>query len=266
ATLLPDVEIHLATAAGDFAPRDYDQRFRGPVRLREALGTSLNVRAVWAAEQLGVEHPVDKLPALGFDSLDRAPDYYGPALALGDGEVTLLELVRAYSTLARDGEAQALRVVRRVRDPGGRAVTFDPAPRARVLSREAAAQITDVLRDHEARRASFGERNVLDFDFDVAAKTGTSKGYRDNWAVGFTREVTVGVWVGNFDGAPMVGTSGIAGAGPLFHAVMEAAMRGRPRRPLALARRDAVDSLERIEVCALSGGATGPACTHRIAE
>jgi penicillin-binding protein 1C len=266
ATLLPDVEVHLATSAGDFAPRDYDQRFRGPVRLREALGNSLNVPAVWAAQQVGVERLLEKLRALGFDSLDRAPEYYGPALALGDGEVTLLELVRAYSTLARDGEAQAMRVVRSVRGPAGHVVTFDPAPRARVLSREAAAQITDALRDHEARRGSFGERNVLDFDFDVAAKTGTSKGYRDNWAVGFTREVTVGAWVGNFDGTPMVGTSGISGAGPLFHAVMEAAMRGRPRIPLALAQRPPVDSLERVEVCALSGGAPGPGCTHRVAE
>jgi penicillin-binding protein 1C len=217
---------------------------------------------------VGVGRLLERLRALGFDSLDRPASYYGPALALGDGEVTLLELVRAYTALARDGEAQPLRVVRSLRDPTGRRVAFEPGPRSRVLSRLAAAQITDILRDHEARRASFGERNVLDFDFDVAAKTGTSKGYRDNWTVGFTREVTVGAWVGNFDGTPMVGTSGISGAGPLFHAVMEAAMRGRPRVPLAIARREpeALDSLERVEVCALSGGAPGPGCSHRLTE
>jgi penicillin-binding protein 1C len=269
ATLLPDVELHVATAGEDFAPRDYDQRFRGPVRLREALGNSLNVPAVWTADQVGVDRLLEQLRALGFDSLDRTATYYGPALALGDGEVTLLEIARAYAALARDGEAQPLRVVRSLRSPGGRRIAFDPGSRSRVLSRVAAAEITDVLRDHEARRASFGERNVLDFDFEVAAKTGTSKGYRDNWAVGFTREVTVGAWVGNFDGTPMVGTSGISGAGPLFHAVMEAAMRGRPRLPLAIARRETretIDTLERVEVCALSGGAPGPGCTHRVTE
>jgi penicillin-binding protein 1C len=217
---------------------------------------------------VGVDRLLEQLRALGFDSLDRTAAYYGPALALGDGEVTLLELVRAYAALGRDGEAQPLRVVRSLRDPAGHRVAFEPGPRSRVLPAATASQITDVLRDHEARRASFGERNVLDFDFDVAAKTGTSKGYRDNWAVGFTREVTVGAWVGNFDGTPMVGTSGISGAGPLFHAVMEAAMRGRPRLPLAIARREAeaMDSLERVEVCALSGGAPGPGCTHRVTE
>src|SRR6202012_3409858 len=74
--------------------------------------------------------------------------------------------------------------------------------------------------------------SVLDFPFEVAAKTGTSKGYRDNWTVGFTRAVTVAVWVGNFDGSPMTNVSGISGAGPLFHALMDAAMHGRPREPL----------------------------------
>jgi penicillin-binding protein 1C len=266
ATVLPDVELHVATAAGDYVPRDYDEHYRGPVRLREALGNSLNVPAVWTAEQVGVPALLDRLRAVGFASLAQPPEYYGPGLALGDGEVTLLELVRAYAVLARSGWTRPLRVVRRLADGSGRWTDFAPEGGEPVLPAQAVAEVTDVLRDRDARRGSFGERTVLDFDYDVAAKTGTSKGYRDNWVVGFTHKVTVGVWVGNFDGSSMRGTSGISGAGPLFHAVMDAAMRGRPAASLAVAAHPANAGLQRVEVCALSGEAPGPGCTHRIAE
>ncbi len=125
--------------------------------------------------------------------------------------------------------------------------------------------VVDVLKDHDARASSFGERSVLDFPFEVAAKTGTSKGYRDNWTVGFTRAVTVAVWAGNFDGKPMTNVSGITGAGPLFHALMDAAMRGRAREPLPIGSGEH-EGLERVEVCALSGELAGPDCPHRLAE
>ncbi len=289
ATVLPDVELHLRTGALDYAPHDYDEHFRGPVRLREALGNSLNVPAVWTVEQTGEAALLDRLRALGFDSLRQAPEYYGPGLALGDGEVTLLSLVRAYATLARNGRGLSLRVARAIRPAGASGDAWqaigaggatggedggDPGGSDPVLDRVTSAAITDILRDHGARRASFGERTLLDFDFDVAVKTGTSKGSRDNWVLGYTRSVTVGVWVGNFDGSPMNGTSGITGAGPLFHAVMEAAMRGRPDLPLAIEAQGApgepgdrrAAGLERVEVCALSGMAPGPACTHRVYE
>jgi penicillin-binding protein 1C len=290
ATVLPDVELHLRAGAFDYAPHDYDERFRGPVRLREALGNSLNVPAVWTAAQTGETALLDRLRALGFDSLRQAPEYYGPGLALGDGEVTLLSLVRAYASLARDGRALSLRVVRAIRPAGeggdalhalGAGAGADDGSAAAgvrdgdpVLDHVTSAEITDILRDHGARRSSFGERTLLDFDFDVAVKTGTSKGSRDNWVLGYTRAVTVGVWVGNFDGSPMNGTSGITGAGPLFHAVMEAAMRGRRDLPLAIEAQGtpgepgarSAGGLERVAVCALSGMAPGPACTHRVYE
>jgi penicillin-binding protein 1C len=267
ATVLPDIELQLRTASGSWTPRDYDERYRGPVRLREALGNSLNAAAVWTAEQVGDAVLLERLRALGFDCLDESAEYYGPGLALGDGEVTLLDLVRAYTVLARDGILRPLRFVRAVRAAkGGTRSELPPGQERAVLSEAAAAEVTDILHDHGARRASFGERTLLDFDFDVAVKTGTSKGYRDNWAVGYTRQVTVGVWVGNFDGSPMGGTSGITGAGPLFHAVMDAAMRGRPPAPMGVDAAPGAHDLRRVEVCALSGQAPGPACSHRIFE
>jgi penicillin-binding protein 1C len=270
ATALPDIESHFTTREGAFTPRDYDGKVRGPVRLREALGNSLNIPAVWTLSQLGVEPFYARLRALGFDSLVKEPDYYGLALALGDGEVSLLELAAAYAALARGGVYRPLRMVRRVEHSGEAPVEFSPAEGHRVMPALASAQISDILRDSRARTAAFGDRSVFDFPFPVAAKSGTSKGFRDNWAVGYTPLVTVAVWVGNFDGSEMEGVSGISGAGPIFHAVMEAAMRRRgselePNAQSALGG-DTHAGLRRVAVCALSGGLAGTDCPHSIHE
>jgi penicillin-binding protein 1C len=131
------------------------------------------------------------------------------------------------------------------------------------MPHDVAEALTDVLSDPTARVAAFGERSVLDLPFPVAAKTGTSKGYRDNWTVGYTRDVTVAVWVGNFDGSPMEGVSGITGAGPLFRAVMEAAMRGRAGGALADL---AADGWQKVEICPLSGEAPAHSCPHAVTE
>ena len=136
-----------------------------------------------------------------------------------------------------------------------------PAETRRVMSEREAYLTADVLRDPRARHASFGESSVLELPFDAAAKTGTSKGFRDNVAAGFTSEVTVAVWVGNFDGRPMRAVSGVMGAGPLFRAAMLAAARHRPPR---IAPRP--DGLEEVAICPLSGGLAGPRCTHRREE
>lgn len=253
ATVLPDIELELPLLTGPYAPLNYDEKFHGPVRLREALANSFNVPAVWTATQIGDAPLLDRLHDLGMGSLTEAPDYYGPALALGDGEVTLLELTNAYAAIARKGWYEPVRF------------TMD-APRAvgrRVMPEAVAAVLADILKDRDARLSSFGERSVLELPFDVAAKTGTSKGFRDNWTVGFTNEVTVGVWVGNFDGSAMDGVSGITGAGPIFRSVMIAAMQGRTPAPIGAA---ASAELVRREVCPLSGMAPTSACGHTILE
>jgi penicillin-binding protein 1C len=263
ATLLPDVELAVADEAGTYRPRDYDERFRGPVRLREALGSSLNVPAVWTLEQVGTASFLERLHALGFASLQETPEHYGAAIALGDGEVTLLELANAYATLARHGKWKPVRTVREARSRAGSIVASATAPEVEVMSRASADMLADILADGSARVGAFGERSVLELPFEAAAKTGTSKGFRDNWTAGFTREVTVAVWAGNFDGSAMQSVSGITGAGPIFRAVMEAAMRNRPRAPVAA---QAAGDLVRVEVCALSGDMPGPGCKHHVHE
>lgn len=262
ATILPDVEIHIPLPnGGDYVPHDYDEKQRGPVRLREALGSSLNIPAVDTVRRVGTENALARLHAFGLESLGEDAEHYGPALALGDGEITLLELARAYSGLARGGVMKPLRLVDGVDPPAG------TTNETRVVDEKVAAMLADVLSDKVARMSAFGDQNVLEIpDAEVAAKTGTSKGYRDNVAVGFSRDVTVAVWAGNFDGSAMQGVSGITGAGPIFRAVMTAAVQGRPKRPLFSASDAARMGLARTSVCTVSGEVPAASCPHTIRE
>ncbi|MET0792439.1 MAG: penicillin-binding transpeptidase domain-containing protein, partial [Polyangiaceae bacterium] len=261
ATLLPDLELHLPTSEGVYSPRNYDGRFHGPVLLRDALANSLNVPAVYTASRVGPEQVLELLHRAGFSSLDQSAEHYGAALALGDGEVRLSELAQAYSMLARGGAFLPLRFYRAAELGSGARLSRAPSLPTPVIDSGIAALLTDVLADDLARAPEFGVGGPLAFPFPVAAKTGTSKGFRDNWTVGFTREVTVAVWAGNFDGTPMTGSTGVTGAGPLFHEVMLAAMRGRKPAPL-LDHSGLVSS----EVCELSGARASESCPHRRRE
>lgn len=255
ATLLPDVALEFREAGKVFSPRNYDGQFHGPVRLREALANSLNIPAVYTASQLGVGQLLASLHGLGFASLTNTPEHYGVALALGDGEVTLEELVSAYMVLPNGGVLHALNLVQD---------QVNTAPKA-VMRPTIAALVRDMLEDPLARAASFGRNNVLEFGFPVGVKTGTSKGARDNWTLGFSEAVTVGVWVGNFDGTPMTGASGVSGAGPLFHAVMqEATAWVTARHPAAAPAQP--PALTRLSVCALSGKLPTEHCKARVTE
>lgn len=260
-TLLPDVELSFPTADGSrWTPRNYDQRFHGPVLLRDALGSSLNVPAVHVADRLGTGALLERLRELGLCSLDREPAHYGLGLALGDGEVRLIELANAYATLARGGLWRPVRAVLEHEGaaPGG---VPESEPARQVYTRETAELVTHMLSDAHAREAAFGSRTAFDLPFQVAAKTGTSKGYRDNLAVGYTPELTVAVWVGNFDGSAMRGVSGITGAAPLFARAITAAARHRPPTPFPHPH-----AAETETVCAVSGQEPGPACTHTRRE
>lgn len=252
ATLLPDIELHLPTPQGDYSPRNYDGSYHGPVRLRYALANSLNVPAVYTAQRLGPQRVLAELHRFGFESLKEDPAHYGAAIALGDGEVTLAELAAAYATLANRG---AYRPLRFLRDAAlaEKSVQVVPEPIADLL--------TDILADRRTRQAAFGRDSVLDLPFPAAVKTGTSKGFRDNWTIGYTREVTVAVWVGNFDGRPMRGSSGVTGAGPLFREVLLAAMGDRV--PDTLLHREHFDT---ASICPLSGERATPLCPHSIEE
>jgi penicillin-binding protein 1C len=262
ASLLSDVEWHLATPGGDYVPRNYDRHVHGPVRLRAALANSYNVPAVRVADALGTDRVLELLRAAGFASLSLDAEHYGVGLVLGNGDVSLWELARAYRGLARGGLLLPLRTVLSATDASGTAL---PLPREleprRFLPKEAVALLTDILSDEAARAPAFGLDNALRLPFPVAAKTGTSRAYVDNWTVGFTKARTVAVWAGNFDGVPMHKVSGISGAGPIFAHLMLLAMRGQPQSPLVDRGR-----FEHVRVCALSGQRAGAHCPSAVEE
>jgi penicillin-binding protein 1C len=136
----------------------------------------------------------------------------------------------------------------------------------RIVSTRTAFWITDILSDPEARAFVFGRGSNLEFPFPVAVKTGTSQAYHDNWIVGYTRDVTVGVWVGNFDRTPLRNSSGVTGAGPIFHAVMLAATHGRESATATAGILAAPADTEQVTICALSGMRGNPWCPSRSKE
>ncbi|KKL83454.1 hypothetical protein LCGC14_1974580, partial [marine sediment metagenome] len=220
ATLILDAQIRISSNGIDYIPRNYDGKFHGLVRLREALACSYNISAIKILERIGVESLLNRLKKLSFDSLNKGADYYGLGLTLGGGEVTLLELVRAYSTLARSGIFKKEKIFLEINDIQGKAKPLPEDEPLRLFSAQVSYIITDILADSDARIPAFGAGSVLSLPFPCAVKTGTSGNFRDNWAIGYTPHYTVGVWVGNFDGQPMRNVSGVSGAGPLFRDIM----------------------------------------------
>ncbi len=255
ATLLADLPQTYDTPQGSWSPGNYGGQAHGPVRARIALASSMNLASVQILDKIGVSALLHDLARLGFGSLDRRPDHYGLALTLGDGEVSLLELTAAFATLARAGRFLAPQLMTAVVDSAGQARRMLPAVPVPVFSAATAWQLFDILADPHARELAFGRGGPLELPFSVAAKTGTSKGFRDNWAVGATVAFTVGVWVGNFDGSPMRDVSGVTGAAPLLRDVLLRLHRsGVPQRPPRPAQ------LEQHRLCALSGGLATAAC------
>jgi len=262
ASLLEDVETHFWTPQGDFIPRNYDDRFHGPVRAREALASSYNIPAVALAERLGPHALLERLDDLGLSTLDQPAEHYGVGLALGDGEVRLLDLAAAYAAIARGGTRVDPTAVRRVLRPDGTVVPLARPTPQRVMPATVAWLLADILADDDARLAAFGEDSALELPFPASAKTGTSKGYRDNWTIGFAGDVVVAVWVGNFDGSPMRGVSGVTGAAPVFRTILASALGAAA--PAALPPPPA--GIVEAEVCPLSGARPGPSCPHTMRE
>ena len=255
AEMLADVPTRFGQSSGAYAPGNFDGVFRGPVSAREALAGSLNVPAVRLSSELPAGALLAELRSLGLRSLDHDADYYGLSLTLGSGEVGLRELGAAYAALARGGRAVELRYV--VADASELGA---PADGPAVIPPSVAALVSETLSDPLARVRGLGNRGPFDVGFPVAVKTGTSSGYRDSWAVGYTRERTVAVWVGNADGRPTHELTGGQGAGPLFVDAMRRAMREvHNRAPLW----DAALLVAR-QVCPLSGKPVGPACPEAV--
>ena len=261
-TILEDAEIHIKTQEGIFKPKNYDRQYHGWIRMRSALACSYNIPAVSVLQVIGSDLLFQRLRKLGFKSLKKSPSFYGVGLTLGNGEVTLLELVRAYSALARGGIYKAEKSILGLTGLHQRSVEISQdSAEIRIFPAQVAYILTHILSDDDARVPSFGIHTPLNLPFPCAAKTGTSKDFRDNWTVGYTRRFSVGIWVGNFDGQPMHRVSGISVCGPIFKDIM-----------LHLHRKDGALEFEEPEglvyrdICPLSGKLATAECPGHIEE
>lgn len=216
-----------------YVPVNYDNRYHGPMLLRSALANSINVAAVKALDFVGIyDDPAipgeDGLIAmakrLGITTLTR--EDYGLSLTLGGGDVSLLELSGAYAVFANGGRKIPPVAILRIEDHLGEVVyQYEQPPGEPVLQPEHVFLISSILSDNAARTPMFGANSALNLPFQVAAKTGTTNDFRDNWTIGYTPDVVVGTWVGNADYTPMQGTSGLTGAAPIWNSFMQTAIQ-----------------------------------------
>ena len=262
ATPLLDVPSSFATADGAFRPINYDHRFRGPTPLRTALASSLNVPAGRALDDIGIEAFLEVAHRFGLRDFGAA-EAYGLAVVLGAAEVRLLDLTAAYGALAAGGLRAEPYTIERVRVAATGEVLYERAApvRARAIAAEHAFLLADILSDPFARAPAFGFHTALDTPFPAAVKTGTTSQFRDSWAVGFTPEHAVGVWVGNADGEPMIDLPGLEGAAPIWRDVMVAVSADRPERDFV-----PPPSMVSVTVCQPTGLLPGPHCPSPAGE
>lgn len=217
---IQDLETH----DNCYAPVNYDNVFRGPVSLKNALAQSINVPAVKLLYLVGLDSAVNLAERLGISSLGD-PARYGLTLVLGGGEVKLLEMVSAYATFASEGERHPVSPILEIADSHRTVLERFENKSERVLDPQVARQITDVLSDNDARAPAFGETSSLHFPgIELAAKTGTTNDYRDAWIVGYTPSLAVGAWAGNNNNEPM--EKRVAGfiVAPMWHDFFEYAL------------------------------------------
>ncbi|HIE05896.1 MAG TPA: penicillin-binding protein 1C, partial [bacterium (Candidatus Stahlbacteria)] len=262
ADLLPDTLIEFPIGDGTrFAPRNYSNTFHGPTRVREALASSFNVPTVYLLKMLSPVRFYYLLKELKFGGLNEASHFYGLVLGLGSAEVTLLQLVNGYRAIGQNGFYEKERIILSAYDGEGHRIEIERELPRKVFDRDATFIVTDILSDNASRIKAFGDDSPLDMPFPCISKTGTSKGYRDNWCLGFTDDYVVGVWVGNFDGRSMQGVSGISGAAPLFRDLM--VELHRESRPKIF---DEPSSIVHLMICARTGKRARNICPERIDE
>lgn len=272
-TLLWDVPTKFPDGANPpYEPRNYDGKFHGGMTVRTALANSFNIPAVKTLEFVGIyddpntpekDGMIGMAERLGITSLTRKD--YGLSLTLGGGDVSLLDMTSAYSVFANGGQRMPPVSILKITDFAGKTVyEYKPKAGEQVIRPEHAYLISSILSDNEARSLMFGRNSALNLSFPVAAKTGTTNDIRDNWTLGYTPDLATGVWVGNADYTPMISSSGLSGAAPIWSQFMEFAVpyltNGAPTpfiRPEGI-----VDKV----VCRLSGTEPSNSCDSQYTE
>jgi len=261
ATVIWDVPLDV----NGYRPMNYDNQFHGPQRLRLALANSFNIPAVKALQFVGIDTFVDLAHDMGITTLQER-DKYGLAVALGAGEVKLLDLTTAYTTFANAGRSRpAVSILRVATNHGEVLFSYTPPEGRQVLGANGAAiayLISDILSDNDARTPMFGPNSVMRLPDDrpAAVKTGTSNDYKDSWAVGYTPSLVVGVWVGNTDSTPMEEVAGANGAGTIWREIIE---RTHAQNPIETFTPPA--NVQEQQICR-STGLVADGCTDTLTE
>lgn len=211
-----------------YRPNNYDGSFHGPMKMKEALARSLNIPAVKALYLVGIKDAISQVELMGINTLKNP--HLGLSLVLGGGEVKLLEHVGAFGVFGAEGIKHEQKVVLRIEDNFGNEVAnYEKSEGKRVLERNSALQITEILSDDNLRKPTFGANSKLNVPgHQVAVKTGTTNDFKDGWTIGTTPSLTVGVWAGNNNSSSMrVGADGIYVAGPIWNKFMTEALANK---------------------------------------
>ena len=269
ATMLLDVRTNFVTHDGKaYTPVNYDAVEHGPVLVRAALASSLNIPAVLTLQHIGLPALFKTANAMGITTLGD-PARYDLSLALGGGDVTLLELTAAYGVFANGGVRVPPVAILEVDGQDGTPIKDQPSqvlfrapiPVQRVSDARVAWLISDILSDDDARVTGFGRNSVLRLDRPAAVKTGTTTDFHDNWTIGYTPDLVVGVWAGNANHEAMRDVNGLTGAAPIWHQFIRTVLEGTPARAFTRP-----PGLVQAEVCALSGLLPTSACPLRRIE
>ncbi len=248
-SVLPDIPQDFG-GKGVYVPLNFNNRYNGPVRFRVSLASSLNVTAVYVLYKVGLETYMNRLFDLGFDSLKGTEESTGLSIALGSSEVTLEEMVRAFSVFANDGMLVTPRYVKVA--PDGQPVQKN---RRRVYNADTARILCDILSDESARTLGFGHAAVFDTPYPALFKTGTSNQFQNIIALGSTSRYTVGVWMGNFGGETVVGQTGSSIPAHVVRNLLDNLTRESGAKDFKVP-----EHYEKKKVCSLSGLAPSPSC------
>ncbi len=248
-----------------YCPQNYDGKGHGVEQMRFALGNSLNIPAVKMLKLNGVDTMIKTATDMGITTFDK-PDLYGLSLTLGGGEVTMTQMMVAYGVFANAGYRIDLHPILKVTDRTGKVLDqYNPLPSPifgkQVLPSTASFIISSMLSDNGARLMDFGPNSSLYIPKKtVAAKTGTTNDFRDNWTFGYTPSYVVGVWVGNNDNTPMSNiASGITGAAPIWNSIMTHLIKDKPDEPF-----QAPSGVIQKAICSISGLLPANNCPTRF--
>lgn len=265
-SILPDIYSEFHAPVGKYIPRNFSESFHGPVRLAVALGSSYNVPAVYLLDQVGLYPCYKLLKEVGFDSINRQPSFYGLGLTLGNADVTLTELVSAYTLFPRQGMYSKPAIIQKVGYSDGSAQDVTKDDPRRVLSSESAWLISHILSEYKYKVPAFGANSPVHFPFPVAVKTGTSKDFRDNFIVAYTSSFTIGIWVGNLFGKPLEGLPASSGAGAILRDVLLELYHSGGEYGFFNTFPEPQGKIDSVQICTLSGMKAGAECPEKDLE